>query len=84
MSNELTALTDFTRNLFEHAYLVLPWFCVNSGRSEYKVDQYNKALSVVKLLKKNNFRVLFNRKVPSNDGGISLGQAAIAANLMKH
>ncbi len=53
MSNELTALTDFTRNLFKHAYLVLPWFCVNSGRSEYKVDQYNKALSVIKLLKKN-------------------------------
>jgi len=53
MSNELTALTDFTRDLFKHAYLVLPWFCVNSGRSEYKVDQYNRALSAVKLLKKN-------------------------------
>ena len=39
---------------------------------------------LVKLLKKNNFRVLFNRDVPSNDGGISLGQAAIAANLVKH
>jgi hydrogenase maturation protein HypF len=37
----------------------------------------------VKLLKKNDFRVLFNRDVPSNDGGISLGQAAIAANLVK-
>ncbi len=33
----------------------------------------------VKLLKKNDFCVLFNREVPSNDGGISLGQAAIAA-----
>jgi hydrogenase maturation protein HypF len=33
---------------------------------------------LVKLLKKNDFRVLFNRDVPSNDGGISLGQAAIA------
>jgi len=39
---------------------------------------------LAKLLKKNNFRVLFNRDVPSNDGGISLGQAAIAANLVKH
>ncbi len=38
---------------------------------------------LVKLLKKNNFRVLFNRNVPSNDGGISLGQAMIAANLVK-
>jgi len=34
---------------------------------------------LVKLLKKNDFSVLFNRNVPSNDGGISLGQAAIAA-----
>ena len=32
---------------------------------------------LIKLLKKNNFNVLFNRIVPSNDGGISLGQAAI-------
>lgn len=36
---------------------------------------------LVKLLKKSDFRVLFNRDVPSNDGGISVGQAAIAANL---
>jgi len=39
---------------------------------------------LVKLLRKNNFCVLFNKNVPSNDGGISLGQAAIAANLVKH
>jgi len=38
---------------------------------------------LVKFLKKNGFRVLFNRDVPSNDGGISLGQAAIAAKLVK-
>jgi hydrogenase maturation protein HypF len=37
---------------------------------------------LVKLLKKEGFDVLFNRQVPSNDGGISLGQAAIAANLV--
>ncbi|MCK4752764.1 MAG: carbamoyltransferase HypF [Planctomycetes bacterium] len=34
---------------------------------------------LVKLLKENDFAVLFNRAVPSNDGGISLGQMAIAA-----
>ena len=36
---------------------------------------------LVKLLKKSSFSVLFNRDVPSNDGGISIGQAAIAAKL---
>jgi len=39
---------------------------------------------LIKLLKKNSFSVLCNRQVPSNDGGISPGQAAIAANLLKH
>ncbi|MFC1676392.1 carbamoyltransferase HypF [Planctomycetota bacterium] len=38
---------------------------------------------LIKLLKKRDFRVLFNRLVSSNDGGISLGQAAIAAKLMQ-
>jgi len=37
---------------------------------------------LVKLLKKSGFRVLFNRDVPSNDGGISVGQATITANLV--
>jgi hydrogenase maturation protein HypF len=34
---------------------------------------------LIKLLKKNDFCVLFNREFPPNDGGISVGQAAIAA-----
>ncbi len=33
---------------------------------------------LISLLKRDGFTVLFNRFVPSNDGGISLGQAAIA------
>jgi hydrogenase maturation protein HypF len=37
----------------------------------------------VKLLKEEGFSVLFNREVPSNDGGISVGQVAIAARLSK-
>ena len=37
---------------------------------------------LIELLRKNDFRVLCNREVPSNDGGISLGQAAIAAKLL--
>jgi len=34
-------------------------------------------------LKKDDFQVLFHREVPANDGGISVGQAAIAAKLAK-
>jgi len=37
---------------------------------------------LIKLLRKNDFRVLFNREIPSNDGGISVGQAAIATYIM--
>jgi len=35
---------------------------------------------LITLLKERNFCVLFNRYVPANDGGIALGQAAIAAD----
>jgi hydrogenase maturation protein HypF len=37
---------------------------------------------LIELLEKNDFHVLFNHDVPANDGGISLGQAAIAACLV--
>jgi len=37
---------------------------------------------LIKQLKQNGFHVLFNREVPANDGGLSLGQAAIAAKLV--
>jgi hydrogenase maturation protein HypF len=37
---------------------------------------------LIMLLKKSEFVVLFNREIPSNDGGISLGQAAIAAKFV--
>jgi hydrogenase maturation protein HypF len=41
----------------------------------------NRYLSnrLIKLLKENGFFVLFNSQIPANDGGISVGQAAIAA-----
>jgi len=38
---------------------------------------------LVGLLEQSDFDVLFNRNVPSNDGGISLGQAAIAARVTR-
>jgi hydrogenase maturation protein HypF len=37
---------------------------------------------LVNLLNESDFHVLFNRDVPSNDGGISVGQAAIAAHIV--
>ena len=38
---------------------------------------------LIEQLKKDNFRVLWKKSVPVNDGGISLGQAAIAAALIE-
>jgi len=39
---------------------------------------------LIKLLRKNDFRVLFNKEIPANDGGLSIGQAAIAAYLLSN
>jgi len=37
---------------------------------------------LIRQLRESDFRVLFNREVPANDGGLSIGQAAIAAYLV--
>lgn len=46
----------------------------------------NRFLSerLIEQLKNNDFTVLFNQLIPVNDGGISLGQAAIAARKMEN
>ena len=39
---------------------------------------------LIKLLNQAGFSVLFNLSIPANDGGIAVGQAAIAAELANH
>jgi hydrogenase maturation protein HypF len=35
-------------------------------------------------LKKKDFEVYYHSQVPTNDGGVSLGQAVIAGSMMKN
>ncbi len=41
------------------------------------------AQRLIKQLKKSGFRVLWKRRIPTNDGGVALGQAAIAAAMLE-
>lgn len=56
MANELAALTEFTGNLFRHAYFCLPWFCRNHKVCQYQVDDYDVVVRILHCLKKNKPR----------------------------
>ena len=53
MANELAALTEFTGNLFRHAYFCLPWFCRNSKDYLCQVNDYENVITVLECLKRN-------------------------------
>ncbi len=53
MANDLTALPQFTRNLFRHAYIFLPWFCRNFEAYHFNVDDYNDVIEYLAALKQD-------------------------------
>ena len=50
--------------------------CLSGGTFQ----NFTLLASAVELLRRSGFRVVLHSKVPPNDGGLSLGQAVIAAN----
>jgi DNA topoisomerase IB len=54
MANELTALTNFNRNLFKHAFIILPWFVRNAVKYKYTVSGYGGgALLFIEAIRKD-------------------------------
>lgn len=56
MSNELTALPEFTRTLFKHAYIILPWFVRQFEGFKYEVEDYSEVVEYFKALKADSPR----------------------------
>ena len=52
MSNEFSCLTTFTRNLFKHAFLLLPWFAKNFESKTFRTQDYSLVLPFLKKIKK--------------------------------
>ena len=71
-----TALLEMAKTARESTKLSTVAFSGGVFCNRYLINR------LTNLLKQNDFSVLLNRNVPSNDGGISLGQAAIAARIM--
>ena len=52
MSNELSFLTEFTRNLFKHAFFLLPWFARNFQERTFEAEDFRTTLPFLKRIKK--------------------------------
>lgn len=53
MANELTALPEFTRTLFKHAYMFLGWFSHTFEDYSLKVDDYDETVRFLEALKED-------------------------------
>ena len=52
MSNQLTSLSEFSRYLFKHAFLLLPWFAGNFQDRTFAVQDVDSILPFLRKIKK--------------------------------
>ena len=58
MSNELMSLTEFTQNLFKHAFLLLPWFARNFQERTFEIDALEKSTGVHRSILRQTLMIL--------------------------
>lgn len=62
MSNELSFLTEFTRNLFKHAFFLLPWFARNFQGRTFEAKDFRTTLPFLKRIKKEKPQLFGSRQ----------------------
>jgi hypothetical protein len=62
MSNAFSCLTAFTRNLFKHAFLLLPWFAKNFEGRTFHTQDFPMILPFLKRTKKGNVQLFGTRE----------------------
>ena len=53
-------------------------------RTIFDLNEFHIPRSLTLTLKKKDFEVYYHSQVPTNDGGVSLGQAVIVGSMMKN